>query len=94
MRGVLPEAIRARPKAVLPYRKEDPSTREQLKTWVRNSEKAPDMAAWVDMDEYRRFVDRPPRADPSAVGSFWRPSSLARWLWLDGHRAWFPQSQP
>jgi asparagine synthase (glutamine-hydrolysing) len=94
MRGALPEAIRTRPKAVLPHGEEAPSTWELLKTWARNTQKTPNIAAWVDMDEYRCSVDRLPRVDRSAALSLWRPASLARWLWLDSNRAWLPQTQP
>ena len=87
MHGVLPEAIRTRPKSSFPIGKEELPTREQVQAWALDLEKTPAIAAWVDVDEYRSLADRLPHTDPYAADSISRPPSFARWLWAGSHRA-------
>jgi len=93
MRGILPEAVRTRPKASFPFVEEDLPAREKALTWSRDLAKTPAIAAWVDVEEYRRLADQLPHVDPQAADSMYRPASLARWLWADRHAVFHHLSQ-
>lgn len=92
MRGRLPDVVCARPKAAFLIGKESLPVREQVLTLAREVEKMPSIAAWVDVVEYRRLADRLPEIAPATADSVLRPSSLARWLWLDSHCSPFHSS--
>jgi hypothetical protein len=83
MQGMLPDAVRNRPKAMFPHMKEDLPSTDQVHAWSHILDKSPEISRWINIAEYCQPTLRLAHMDPTTADSESRPASLAWWLWCN-----------